>query len=96
MSTVTHGASTPTSLERCISTRTKAIVVVDLYGNIPDMSAIGAVAKGIPIIEDAAQAIGATWHTARAGALGDIGAFSFHGTKTMTTGEGGMVVTNRA
>jgi perosamine synthetase len=85
----------PTSLERCISTRTKAIVVVDLYGNIPDMSAIGAVAKGIPIIEDAAQAIGATWHTARAGALGDIGAFSFHGTKTMTTGEGGMVVTNR-
>jgi len=84
------------SLEKCISTRTKAIVTVDLYGSIPDMGAIGALAHGIPIIEDAAQAIGATWHTARAGALGDIGAFSFHGTKTMTTGEGGMVVTNRS
>ena len=86
----------PASLEKCISTRTKAIVTVDLYGSIPDMGAIGAVAQGIPIVEDAAQAIGATWHTARAGALGDIGAFSFHGTKTMTTGEGGMIVTNRS
>ena len=86
----------PASLEKCISTRTKAIVTVDLYGGIPDMGAIGAVAQGIPIVEDAAQAIGATWHTARAGALGDIGAFSFHGTKTMTTGEGGMIVTNRS
>jgi perosamine synthetase len=86
----------PASLAQCISARTKAIVTVDLYGNIPDMGVIGALAEGIPIIEDAAQAIGATWHTAPAGTLGDIGAFSFHGTKTMTTGEGGMVVTNRS
>lgn len=86
----------PASLERCITGRTKAIVTVDLYGSIPDMGAIGAVAQGIPIIEDAAQAIGATWRTAPAGTLGDIGVFSFHGTKTMTTGEGGMVVTNRS
>ena len=85
----------PASLERCITSRTRAIVTVDLYGSIPDMSAIGAVANGIPIIEDAAQAVGATWHSAPAGTLGDIGVFSFHGTKTITTGEGGMLVTNR-
>lgn len=83
------------SLKTCIGPRTKAVVVVDLYGSIPDMGAIGALAQGIPIIEDAAQAIGATWRGAPAGTLGDIGVFSFHGTKTMTTGEGGMVVTNR-
>lgn len=85
----------PASLRACISPRTKAAVVVDLYGSIPDMGAIGALAQGVPIIEDAAQAIGATSHGAPAGTLGDIGVFSFHGTKTMTTGEGGMVVTNR-
>jgi perosamine synthetase len=84
------------SLARCINARTKAIVTVDLYGSIPDMGAIGELAKGIPIIEDAAQAIGASWHGAPAGTLGDIGVFSFHGTKTMTTGEGGMLVTNRS
>jgi len=83
------------SLARCINARTKAIVTVDLYGSIPDMAAIGELAKGIPIIEDAAQAIGASWHCAPAGTLGDVGVFSFHGTKTMTTGEGGMLVTNR-
>jgi perosamine synthetase len=83
------------SLARCVNARTKAIVTVDLYGSIPDMAAIGELAKGIPIIEDAAQPIGASWHGAPAGTLGDIGVFSFHGTKTMTTGEGGMLVTDR-
>ena len=86
----------PASLERCITPRTKAIVTVDLYGSVPDMGAIGELVQGIPIIEDAAQAIGATWHTAPAGTLGDIGVFSFHGTKTITTGEGGMIVTDRS
>lgn len=83
------------SLKKCLSPRTKAIVTVDLYGNVPDMDAIRSVAGSTPIIEDAAQAIGATWKDEPAGRLGDIGIFSFHGTKTMTTGEGGMVVTNR-
>ena len=84
------------SLKECISRRTKAIVTVDLYGGVPDMALIRSVAAGIPIVEDAAQAIGAAWNGAPAGTLGDIGIFSFHGTKTMTTGEGGMVVTNRS
>jgi perosamine synthetase len=52
------------------------------------------VKHGIPIIEDAAEAIGSEWHGKRAGSMGVFGTFSFHGTKTMTTGEGGMFVTN--
>jgi perosamine synthetase len=60
------------------------------------MEAIDLVANGLPVIEDAAQAVGAKLCDRAAGTLGDIGAFSFHGSKTMTTGEGGMVVTDRA
>jgi perosamine synthetase len=85
----------PDSLRRLISPRTKAIVTVDLYGGIPDMRAIRAIAGDIPIVEDAAQAIGSTQEGIPAGRLGDINIFSFHGTKTMTTGEGGMVITDR-
>jgi perosamine synthetase len=84
------------SLEKRISSRTKAIVTVDLYGGLPDMEAIDLIADGIPVIEDAAQAVGAKLFDRPAGTLGDVGTFSFHGTKTMTTGEGGMVVTNRS
>jgi perosamine synthetase len=51
---------------------------------------------GIPIIEDAAEAIGSVYHGKRAGSMGRFGTFSFHGTKTITTGEGGMFVTNDA
>ncbi|MXP20286.1 glutamine--scyllo-inositol aminotransferase [Gordonia sp. HNM0687] len=84
----------PDSLQRVIGPRTKAIVTVDLYGNTPDMNRIRRIAGDTPVIEDAAQAIGASRNGSPAGALGDIGVFSFHGTKTMTTGEGGMVVTD--
>jgi perosamine synthetase len=89
---------TAESIERCITPRTKAIVVVDLYGGLPDMEAIEALARrhGIAVVEDAAQSLGAYWHDRSAGSFGDIGTFSFHGTKTVTTGEGGMFVTNRA
>ena len=84
------------SAEACITERTKAILTVDLFGGIPDMDALGAIANaaGIPIIEDAAQAIGSRWQGQPAGSLGDIGTFSFTGTKTLTTGEGGMLVTD--
>jgi perosamine synthetase len=85
------------SIERCITPRTKLVMTVDLYGGVPDMAAVGAVveAAGLPIIEDAAQAIGTTWYGRPAGSLGDVATFSFHGTKTLTTGEGGMLVTDR-
>jgi perosamine synthetase len=85
----------PKKAEAAITPRTKAILAVHLYGNLCDMDellAIGA-RHGIPIIEDAAEAIGSQWHGCRAGTMGAFGAFSFHGSKTVTTGEGGMFVT---
>ena len=86
----------PASAERQITERTKAIITVDLYGNVPDMDAIDSLAEKyhLPIIEDAAEAMGAEYHGRKAGSLGKVGVFSFHGSKTMTTGEGGMLVTN--
>lgn len=86
----------PAQVEAAITPRTKAIIAVHLYGNLCDMDAllqIGA-RHGIPVIEDAAEAIGSVWHGKRAGSMGIFGTFSFHGTKTVTTGEGGMFVTN--
>ncbi len=85
------------SFEECITPRTKAVIPVDLYGNMPDMDAILKVAQqhGIAVIEDAAEAIGSEYQGKKAGSFGDTGVFSFHGSKTLTTGEGGMLVTNR-
>ena len=86
----------PESIEKAITKRTKAIIPVDLYGNIPNMDKIWAIAKkyNLHVIEDAAEAIGSLYAGKKSGSLGDIGVFSFHGSKTMTTGEGGMLVTN--
>ena len=86
------------SFEECITPRTKAVIPVDLYGGMPDMDAIRNVARrhNIYIIEDAAEALGAEYKGKRAGSFGDTGVFSFHGSKTLTTGEGGMLVTDRA
>ncbi|MCP9930397.1 DegT/DnrJ/EryC1/StrS aminotransferase family protein [Cyanobium sp. AMD-g] len=86
----------PEQVEAAITPRTKAIVAVHLYGNLCDMDALLAIGErhGIPVIEDAAEAIGSVFHGRRAGSMGRFGAFSFHGTKTITTGEGGMFVTN--
>jgi len=86
----------PALAERAITTRTKAILAVHLYGNLCDMDALRAIGArhGIPVIEDAAEAIGSEWHGRRAGSMGRFGTFSFHGTKTITTGEGGMFVTD--
>jgi perosamine synthetase len=86
----------PRQVEAAVTPKTKAIVAVHLYGNLCDMESLLAIgsAHGIPVIEDAAEAIGSIWRGSRAGSLGRFGAFSFHGTKTMTTGEGGIFVTN--
>jgi len=85
----------PVALESCITGKTKAIIAVDLYGGMPDMDSILAVAKryGLPIIEDAAEAIGSEYKNRKAGSFGRTGVFSFHGSKTLTTGEGGLLAT---
>ncbi|MCY0093350.1 DegT/DnrJ/EryC1/StrS family aminotransferase [Hoeflea ulvae] len=88
----------PALVEAAITPRTKAIIAVHLYGSMCDMDRlleIGA-RHGVAVIEDAAEAIGSSWQGRRAGSMGAFGTFSFHGTKTMTTGEGGMFVTNDA
>jgi len=88
----------PDLIERSITPRTKAILAVHLYGNLCDMDRLLALGErhGIPVIEDAAEAIGSQYYGRRAGSMGRFGAFSFHGTKTITTGEGGMFVTSDA
>jgi perosamine synthetase len=87
----------PESFENLITSHTKAVIPVDLYGNMPEMDAIRDIARDhdIAIIEDAAEAIGSEYHTKKSGSFGETGVFSFHGSKTMTTGEGGMLVTDR-
>ncbi|TBW38275.1 DegT/DnrJ/EryC1/StrS aminotransferase family protein [Siculibacillus lacustris] len=88
----------PERAEAAITPRTKVILAVHLYGNLCDMDALAEIGarRGVAIVEDAAEAIGSVWRGARAGSLGAFGAFSFHGTKTVTTGEGGMFVTRDA
>ncbi len=82
--------------ERAITPRTRAIIATHIYGNLANMDALLALGEktGIPVIEDSAEAIGSVWHGKRAGSMGRFGAYSFHGTKTLTTGEGGMFVTS--
>lgn len=88
----------PAKVEAAITPRTKAILAVHLYGNLCDLDALLEIGRrhGLPVIEDAAEAIGSIYHGRRAGSIGTFGAFSFHGSKTVTTGEGGMFVTNDA
>lgn len=86
----------PERIEQAVTPRTKAILAVHLYGNLCEMNKLLAIGEklGIPVIEDAAEAIGSVYQGKRAGSMGKFGAFSFHGSKTLTTGEGGMFVTN--
>lgn len=86
----------PALVEAAITPNTKAILAVHLYGNLCEMDALREIANrhGLHLIEDAAEAIGSEYREKRAGSMGAFGSFSFHGTKTMTTGEGGMFVTN--
>lgn len=87
----------PNCIEALITPRTKAIIVVHLYGGVADMDPILEIAKkhNLKIIEDCAQCFGGTYNGIKAGAIGDVGCFSFCQSKHFTTGgEGGMVVTN--
>ena len=84
----------PDSVRRNLTPRTKAIIVVDLYGNMPQMQELLAIADqhGLPLIEDAAEALGSKYQGQTAGQFGIGSIFSFHHTKTLTTGEGGMLL----
>lgn len=86
----------PEKLESLITPKTKAIIPVPLYGHPCDMDPIIDVAKkyGLFVVEDAAEALGAQYKGRMCGSIADISTFSFYGNKTITTGEGGMVVTN--
>src|SRR5437870_5377732 len=86
----------PAKVSSVITRKTAAIMPVHLYGQTAEMDPILAAARdrGIPVIEDAAQAAGAEYHGKKAGNLGDTACFSFYATKNMTTGEGGMIVTD--
>jgi perosamine synthetase len=81
-------------VRRKITPRTKAIMAVHLYGSVCDMPALVELARerNLKIIEDCAEALGSTLDGTHVGAFGDVGTFSFFGNKTVTTGEGGMVV----
>ncbi|HQP10618.1 MAG TPA: DegT/DnrJ/EryC1/StrS family aminotransferase [Candidatus Omnitrophota bacterium] len=88
----------PKKLEAVITDRTRAIIPVHLYGQPANMDEIRAIAKkrNIMIVEDACQAHGATYKGKRAGALGDIGCFSFYPTKSLGAfGDAGIVITDR-
>lgn len=82
------------SVEAMLSDRTKAVIAVDVYGGFPDLVALEALcdAHGVSLIEDAAEAAGGRHAGRPAGAFGRTSTFSFHGSKTLTTGEGGMVL----
>lgn len=79
-----------------LTKRTRAIIAVHLYGHPCDMSALRALARNynLYLVEDAAQAIGSSYRGKEVGGLGNVGCFSFYGSKTITTGEGGMITTN--
>ena len=84
----------PLDLKDKITSKTKAIIPVHLFGLCADIDAIKEIARGIPLVEDAACAAGAIYKGKFAGGLGDVGCFSFHPRKSITTGEGGMITTN--
>ena len=88
----------PAAIARLVSSATKAILPVHLFGQCAEMDALGRIAQsaGIPVIEDAAQAVGAEFDGRRAGSMGQIGCFSFYPTKNLgAAGDAGMLTTDR-
>ena len=86
----------PLMVENCITSKTRAVIVVHLFGQPFDIAGLQQVCQShnLTLIEDAAQAHGAMYNGERTGGFGQFGCFSFYATKNMTTGEGGMVTTN--
>jgi len=89
-----HWCLTPETIKKAITPKTKAVIVVDLFGNMPDWDGIREICdkEGIWLIEDAAEAVGSMYKGKRAGSFGVGSTFSFHRTKTITTGEGGVLL----
>lgn len=87
---------TAETIEKCITSRTRAIVVVHVWGNPCDMDSIMALAKkyNLKVVEDCSHAHGASYNGKKVGSIGDVGCFSMQGSKLLTAGEGGMLVTN--
>jgi perosamine synthetase len=85
---------TAETIKKCITSKTKAVIVVDLFGNMPEFDEIIQLCKekNIFLIEDAAEALGSKYKGITAGKFGIASTFSFHRTKTITTGEGGMLL----
>jgi perosamine synthetase len=88
----------PAAVEAAIGPRTKAVIGVDLYGSVCDWERLEQIATqhGLVLIEDAAEALGSQFKGRKAGAFGRVSAFSFHGSKTVVTGEGGMLATDNS
>ena len=86
----------PKQIEKKINKKTKAIIITHLYGNVCKIDEILSLSKkyNIPIIEDAAESLGSVYKGKLTGSFGKFSVFSFHGTKTMSSGEGGMFVSN--
>ncbi|MCG8405813.1 MAG: DegT/DnrJ/EryC1/StrS family aminotransferase [Phycisphaerales bacterium] len=85
-------------IEAAITSRTKAIIPVDVFGVVPDMDAIDQIAErhGLRVIEDSCEALGSKLKGRKAGSFGDAGVFGFYPNKQITTGEGGMITTHDA
>ncbi len=83
-------------IEGAITARTRALLPVDVFGVAPDMDGVWAIAqrRNLRVLEDSCEALGATYRGRPCGTLGEAGVFGFYPNKQMTTGEGGMVVTN--
>lgn len=83
-------------VEAAVTAKTKALLPVDIFGSIPDMDAVWTVARkhGLRVVEDSCEALGAAYQGRPAGTIGEAGAFGFYPNKQITTGEGGMIVTN--
>ena len=88
---------TAENIKKKLSKKTKLIVLIHTYGNVCDLKPIINLAKKkkIPILEDSAESFGSKYNNKQAGTFGDIGTYSFQATKTITTGEGGMIVTKK-